>query len=257
MYKETLSKDLTKLRHIEAAAEGSRHFLAKTGFASLFLVVVFLIASASNGDDAYAPFVIAAGVCGAYMAMNIGANDVANNMGPAVGSKALTLSAALAIAATFEAAGALIAGGDVVKTISKNIISVESFDNGLTFVWAMLSALLAASLWIHIATYVRAPVSTTHSIVGGVMGAGIGATGFTIVNWGTMSKIAASWVISPVLGGIIAAIFLAFINAFIVDQDNKIAGVKRWVPALVAIMAGVFAAYLMLKGLKRVWKPEP
>ena len=99
-------------------------------------------------------------------------------------------------AATFEAAGALIAGGDVVKTISKNIISVESFDNELTFIWAMLSALLAASLWIHIATYVRAPVSTTHSIVGGVMGAGIGAAGFTIVNWGTMSKIAASWVIS-------------------------------------------------------------
>ena len=257
MYKETLSKDLAKLRYIEAAAEGSRHFLAKTGFAFLFLVVVFLIASASNGNDAYAPFVIAAGVCGAYMAMNIGANDVANNMGPAVGSKALTLSAALAIAATFEAAGALIAGGDVVKTISKNIISVESFDNELTFIWAMLSALLAASLWIHIATYVRAPVSTTHSIVGGVMGAGIGAAGFTIVNWGTMSKIAASWVISPVLGGIIAAIFLAFINAFIVYQDDKIAGAKRWVPALVAIMAGVFAAYLMLKGLKRVWKPEP
>ena len=257
MYKETLSKDLTKLRYIEAAAEGSRHFLAKTGFAFLFLVVVFLIASASNGNDAYALFVIAAGVCGAYMAMNIGANDVANNMGPAVGSKALTLSAALAIAATFEAAGALIAGGDVVKTISKNIISVESFDNELTFIWAMLSALLAASLWIHIATYVRAPVSTTHSIVGGVMGAGIGAAGFTIVNWGTMSKIAASWVISPVLGGIIAAIFLAFINAFIVYQDDKIAGAKRWVPALVAIMAGVFAAYLMLKGLKRVWKPEP
>ena len=181
------------------------------------------------------------------MAMNIGANDVANNMGPAVGSKALTLSAALAIAAIFEAAGALIAGGDVVKTISKNIISVESFENELTFIWAMLSALLAASLWIHIATYVRAPVSTTHSIVGGVMGAGIGAAGFAIVNWGTMSKIAASWVISPVLGGIIAALFLAFIKTFIVYQEDKIAGAKRWVPVLVAIMAGVFAAYLMLK----------
>ena len=89
------------------------------------------------------------------------------------------------------------------------------------------------------------------------MGAGSGAAGFTIVNWGTMSKIAASWVISPVLGGIIAAIFLAFINAFIIYQDDKIASAKRWVPALVAIMAGVFAAYLMLKGLKRVWKPEP
>ena len=118
MFKETLTKDLSKLRYLEAAAAGSQHFLAKTGFALLFLVIVFLIASVSNNHDAYGPFVIAAGVCGAYMAMNIGANDVANNMGPAVGSKALTLSAALAIAAIFEAAGALIAGGDVVKTIS-------------------------------------------------------------------------------------------------------------------------------------------
>lgn len=257
MYKETLTKDLAKLRHIESAAQTSRQFLTKIGFALLFLVIVYLIAAVSTGGDVYGPFVIAAGVCGAYMAMNIGANDVANNMGPAVGSKALTLSAALAIAAIFEAAGALIAGGDVVKTISKNIIAVESFDSELTFMWAMLSALLAASLWIHIATYVRAPVSTTHSIVGGVMGAGIGAAGFAIVNWGTMSKIAASWVISPVLGGIIAALFLAFIKTFIVYREDKIAGAKRWVPVLVAIMAGVFAAYLMLKGLKRVWKPEP
>jgi len=257
VYKETLTKDLAKLGHIEAAARTSRHFLAKTGFAFLFLLIVYVIASVSTGGDVYGPFVIAAGVCGAYMAMNIGANDVANNMGPAVGSKALSLSAALAIAAIFEAAGALIAGGDVVKTISKNIISVDSFENELTFIWAMLSALLAASLWIHIATYVRAPVSTTHSIVGGVMGAGIGAAGFAIVNWGTMSKIAASWVISPVLGGIIAALFLAFIKTFIVYREDKIEGAKRWVPVLVAIMAGVFAAYLMLKGLKRVWKPEP
>jgi PiT family inorganic phosphate transporter len=257
VYKETLTKDLAKLRHIESATQTSRQFLAKSGFALLFLVIVYLIASVTTGGDVYGPFVIAAGVCGAYMALNIGANDVANNMGPAVGSKALSLGAALAIAAIFEAAGALIAGGDVVKTISKNIISVDSFDSELTFIWAMLSALLAASLWIHIATYVRAPVSTTHSIVGGVMGAGIGAAGFAIVNWGTMSKIAASWVISPILGGIIAALFLAFIKTFIVYQEDKIAGAKRWVPVLVAIMAGVFTAYLMLKGLKRVWKPEP
>ena len=177
VYKETLTKDLAKLRHIESAAQTNRQFLTNSGVALLFLVIVYLIASVTSGGDVYGPFVIAAGVCGAYMALNIGANDVANNMGPAVGSKALSLGAALAIAAIFEAAGALIAGGDVVKTISKNIISVDSFDSELTFIWAMLSALLVASLWIHIATYVRAPVSTTHSIVGGVMGAGIGAAG--------------------------------------------------------------------------------
>ena len=125
------------------------------------------------------------------------------------------------------------------------------------FIWCMLSALLAAGLWVNIATIVGAPVSTTHSIVGGVVGAGIGALGFSVVNWPMMAKIAASWVISPVLGGVIAAIFLAFIKAKIIYKDDKIAGAKRWVPILVALMAGVFSAYLVMKGLKRVWKPEP
>ncbi|MEE8352700.1 MAG: inorganic phosphate transporter, partial [Rhodospirillales bacterium] len=105
--------------------------------------------------------------------------------------------------------------------------------------------------------FVGAPVSTTHSIVGGVMGAGIAAAGFDVVNWFVMGKIAASWVISPFLGGIIAAIFLAFIKKRVLYQKDTIAAAKRWVPLLVALMAGVFAAYLSVKGLKKIWKPEP
>jgi len=145
----------------------------------------------------------------------------------------------------------------VVGTISKGIISPEDFPNSDMFIWCMLSALLAAALWVNIATILSAPVSTTHSIVGGVVGAGIAAVGFGVVNWSKMSMIAASWVISPVLGGVIAAIFLAFIKSNIIYKDDKIAGAKRWVPILVALMAGVFSAYLVMKGLKRVWKPEP
>ena len=256
MFKETLVKDLAKIGQIEAATQSTALFLTKIGFAGLFLVIVWLVAVVSTETTAFGPFVIVAGLFGAYMAMNIGANDVANNMGPAVGSKALTLTGALVIAAVFEAAGALIAGGDVVKTISKNIIDADSFGEGLVFIWAMMSALLAAALWINIATFLRSPVSTTHSIVGGVMGAGIGAAGFAVVNWAMMGKIAASWVISPILGGIIAAIFLAFIKTFIIYREDKIAGAKRWVPVLVAIMAGVFSAYLVMKGLKRVWRAD-
>lgn len=116
------------------------------------------------------------------MAMNIGANDVANNVGPAVGSKALTLGSAIMIAAVFEAAGALIADGDVVKTIKNGIIDISAFSGNVDpFIWAMMAALLAAALWLNFATMMKAPVSTTHSIVGGVMGAGIAAASFSIV----------------------------------------------------------------------------
>ena len=144
--------------------------------------------------------------------MNIGANDVANNVGPAVGSRALTLTGAIIIAAIFEAAGALIAGGDVVGTIKKGIIDPALIANGDDFIWLMMAALLAGALWLNIATGVGAPVSTTHSIVGGVLGAGIAAGGWGIANWATMGTIAASWVISPVIGGVIAAVFLYLIK---------------------------------------------
>jgi len=124
------------------------------------------------------------------------------------------------------------------------------------FVLAMMSALIAAALWVNLATFIGAPVSTTHSVVGGVMGAGIAAVGFQLVNWNTMGAIAASWVISPVLGGVIAAGFLAFIKINLIYQPDKIAAARRWVPMLVAIMAAAFAWYLAIKGFKRIWRPD-
>jgi inorganic phosphate transporter, PiT family len=257
VYKETLGKDLFKLEQVE----NFTHLLARKniglGIAILFLAMVWVAANAlSQGLDNQA-FIIAAGIIGGYMALNIGANDVANNVGPAVGAKSLTLGGALVMAVIFESAGAYFAGGDVVKTISKGIVDADQFANSRIFMWAMLSALLAAAMWINLATFIGAPVSTTHSIVGGVGGAAIAAAGFSIVNWYVMAKIAASWVISPVLGGVIAALFLLFIKSQIIYQPNKIAGAKRWIPVLVAVMAGVFSTYFIMKGLKKVWKPEP
>ena len=190
------------------------------------------------------------------MALNIGANDVANNVGPAVGSRAMTLTTALVIAAVFESAGALIAGGDVVSTISKGIIDPAQVADSQIFISAMMAALIAAALWVNLATVIGAPVSTTHAVVGGVMGGGIAAVGFQLVNWSTMGAIAASWVISPILGGAIAALFLWFIKANLIYRDDKIAAARRWIPLLIAIMAGAFACYLSVKGLKRVWKPD-
>jgi PiT family inorganic phosphate transporter len=164
------------------------------------------------------------------------------------------MTGAIIIAGIFEASGALIAGGDVVSTIKKGIIDIGAFEgNSQIFIWAMMAALLAAALWLNFATYLKAPVSTTHSIVGGVMGAGIAAAGFGVVAWATMGKIAASWVISPVLGGIIAAIFLYSIKKSIVFQDDKIKAAKKWVPVFVSIMTWAFVTYLTLKGLKHIW----
>ena len=221
----------------------------------LKILFVLTFSFLSNGGISNNMFLAVAALIGAYMAMNIGANDVANNVGPAVGSKALTMGGAIIIAAVFEASGALIAGGDVVNTIKKGIIDIHAFGgNTESFIWAMMAALLSAALWLNFATMAKAPVSTTHSIVGGVMGAGIAAGGFGIVHWATMGKIVASWIISPILGGLIAAGFLFTIKKTVVFQDNKVEAAKKWVPLFVAIMAWAFTTYLTLKGLKHLWK---
>ena len=254
--KSTLDKDLQKLTKLEDATRFTSNNLVTPSLAFLFLVTAGIIAATILGDQPNSFIIIVAAVIGGYMALNIGANDVANNVGPAVGSKALTMFGALVIAAIFECAGALLAGGDVVKTISKGIIDPSLVPNSDTFVWAMMAALLASAIWVNLATYLRAPVSTTHAVVGGVMGAGIASVGLNAVNWVTMSAIAASWIISPVLGGVIAALFLAFIKSFIIYQDDKIKAAQRWLPILIGIMAAAFSAYLMMKGFKKIWRPE-
>jgi len=219
-----------------------------------FAVAVALYANSIVGQASHGGFLVLAGIFGAYMAMNIGANDVANNVGPAVGSGAMTIGGAIVIASIFETGGALVAGGDVVGTIKKGIIDPAAFGGDpMIFVYAMSAALLAAALWLNLATWLKAPVSTTHSIVGGVLGGGIAAGGFAIVSWGTMGKIAASWVISPVLGGVIAAIFLYVIKSQIIYKEDKLAAAKKIVPILVALMAAAFITYLTVKGLKKVW----
>ncbi|UWQ84556.1 inorganic phosphate transporter [Leisingera caerulea] len=250
----TLDKDLNRISQLELATAYVSRPLVAPGIALAFIVLAGLGAGVFFGGSAMSMVVIAAAAFGAYMAINIGANDVANNMGPAVGANALTMGGAIVIAAVAESAGALLAGGDVVSTISKGIIDPAAVASSNVFIWAMMAALISSALWVNLATWVGAPVSTTHSVVGGVLGAGVAAAGTAAVNWPTMGKIAASWVISPVLGGIIAALFLAFIKAKIIYQEDKIAAARRWVPVLVGIMAGAFASYLALKGLKKIVK---
>ncbi len=247
---------ITDLHKIEQATSAGRGELFRVGTAVIFIVGIMLFLDTTISVSGSKIMLVAAAMIGGYMALNIGANDVANNVGPAVGSKALSLVGAIIIAAIFESAGALLAGGEVVGTIKKGIINPDMIPNVDTFIWLMMAALLAGAIWLNIATAMGAPVSTTHSIVGGVLGAGIAAGGVGIANWSKMGAIAASWVISPVLGGIIAAIFLYIIKRTITYKDDPLAAAKKVVPFLLGFMGWSFSTYLILKGLKKILKLE-
>jgi inorganic phosphate transporter, PiT family len=160
--------------------------------------------AATGGGQAALMLALATGF-GGYMVLNIGANDVANTVGPTVGTRVMPIGAALIMAAVCEVAGAIIAGGEVVGTIRSGIIDPSLIPSTETYVWAMLAALLAAALWLNLATVIGAPVSTTHSIVVGVLRAGIAAAGLGIAHWGVMGNIAASSVIWPLFGAAMAA----------------------------------------------------
>lgn len=241
-----------------ALARGAAGPGVRYGLGVVFLACAWFYAELNSIGLANSVIVVVAAVVGGYMAINIGANDVANNVGPTVGSRALGVGGALLIAMVCEAAGALIAGGDVVSTISKGIIDPALIAGPDQFILAMLAALLAGALWINLATWANAPVSTTHAIVGAVMGAGIAAAGLAAVDWAVMAAIAASWVVSPLMGGAVAAAFLALIEIAIFDKKkrDRPRSARRWVPVLVALMAASFTIYLVMKGLKQVWRPD-
>lgn len=230
--------------------------ILKYFFTALFFIFSLLMSYLLNVNlgTEWLIFILIATLLWWYMAMNIWANDVANNMGPAVWSKALTIGGAIVLAFIFEAAWALIAGWDVVDTVKSKIISIDTFESSTLFIYAMMSALLAAALWLNLATYFSLPVSTTHSIVGWVMWAWIAALWVNVVNWAEVWKIAMSWVISPVLWWIIAAIFLYLIKKTIIIKDDKISAANKYVPIFVWIMSWAFTTYIALKWVKQLIK---
>jgi PiT family inorganic phosphate transporter len=244
--KRTLDKDLDKITHAEDVAKHVLRRLVAPGLGLIFVGLAMLFAGVYVFDRPGAMLVVAAAALAGYMAMNIGANDVTNNVGAAVGARAMTMGQALVIAAIFEVLGATIAGGEVVRTISSNIVDAVQVPPALLG-WIMMAALMAAALWINLATWMNAPVSTTHAIVGAVIGAGISAVGPEPVNWRVMLEITSSWITSPLIGGLIAAGLLYLVKTLIIYRDDKIAAAERWVPVLVAVMAGGFMAYMVLQ----------
>ena len=187
--------------------------------------------------------IIGAGAA-AYMALNVGANDVANNMGPSVGARALRLGPALVIAALFDMAGALYAGQSVIGTISTDLLVRDTALSGQSLILVMIAALLAGALWINGSTFFGTPVSTTHALIGGIIGAALAAAGPPIVQWHTVGVIAISWTASPLIGGVLAAGLHGFIRSRITTQQDKIAAARVWVPILIGAMCSVFAMYL-------------
>jgi PiT family inorganic phosphate transporter len=190
---------------------------------------------------------------GFYMAWNIGANDVANAMGTSVGSGALTFKRAVILAAILEFAGAFFVGSSVSDTVRKGIVDPVLFaGDPQAFVLGMLSALLAAGVWLQVASYFGWPVSTTHSIVGAIVGFGVVYGGMSAVEWGGVSKIAASWVISPLMSGTISFIIFQIVLHRVFYRADPVKAVRNFTPFMVFIVLGIMTLVMVFKGLKHL-----
>jgi PiT family inorganic phosphate transporter len=197
--------------------------------------------------------IVLALVFGFYMAWNIGANDVANAMGTSVGSGALTFKRAVIIAAILEFAGAFLVGTDVSDTVRKGIVDPMLFaGDPQAFVLGMLSALLAAGVWLQIATMFGWPVSTTHSIVGAIIGFGVVYGGVSVIHWDKVGTIAASWIISPLMSGTISFIIFQIVLRKVFYKADPVAAVRKFAPYMVFLVLAIMTLVMVFKGLKNL-----
>ncbi|MEN8199593.1 MAG: inorganic phosphate transporter [Thermodesulfobacteriota bacterium] len=198
-------------------------------------------------------FIGLAVIFGLYMTWGVGANDLANAMGTSVGAGAVTVKQAIGIAIVFEFAGAVLAGGNVTSTIRKGIIDPTSIvATPEILVYGMLAALLAAAVWLMIASSRGWPVSTTHSIVGALIGFAIVGISPDAVNWGKVGKIVASWVVSPLIGGTISFLLVMSTRKLIFNSDNPLKSAKRYAPIYVFLVGFIISLVTLFKGLKHL-----
>ncbi|GAA4824627.1 phosphate transporter [Marinicella pacifica] len=198
-------------------------------------------------------YIVLAAIFGGFMAWGIGANDVANAMATSVGSKAITIKQAIIIAAIFEFAGAVLAGGEVTSTIRKGIISADSINGSPDLlVFGMLSSLLAAGIWLLLASKKGWPVSTTHSIVGAVVGFAAVGIGTDAIHWSKVTNIVLSWIVTPMIAGIIAYMIFQSVHHLILKQEDPLQKAKRFVPAYMFVTAFILTLVTIKKGLKHV-----
>jgi len=197
--------------------------------------------------------VVIAIIVGLYMAWNIGANDVANSMADAVGSKALTIFWAVVLAGICNFCGAVLVGSHVTDTVRQGIIDTQAFtDEPRILAHGMVCAMLGAALWLNLASYFGMPVSTTHSIVGAIIGFGILQAGLGHIHWGKLGQIVASWFISPLAGGIMAFAILKLISRYILAVEKPVVAARKGVPVCVFFTFAILIIAIIYKGLKNI-----
>ncbi|MDP5306590.1 inorganic phosphate transporter [Paracoccus spongiarum] len=242
----TLDKDLGRITYAESAQRHAFRPVLRLGFAvllllaGLFLLIWFGGASTPN-------VVLAAGLLVAgWLGLAIGSNDVANSLGPAVGAGAIGLLPGLVLVALAEIAGASLAGGAVTERLARGILDVGALTGGGAAPLVMLSALVGAAVWITTASGAGMPVSTSHSIVGGIAGSGLAALGAGAIDWPSLALITSTWVITPLASALLAAAVVIFLRLKVLDVPDRAAAALFWLPPLVGLTAGLFAAYLAL-----------
>lgn len=198
-------------------------------------------------------YISLAALFGLFMAWGIGANDVANAMATSVGSKALTIKQAILVAAVFEFLGAVLAGGKVTATIRKGILDADLLSGSPELlIYGMLASLLAAGTWLLVASNYGWPVSTTHSIVGAIVGFAAVGIGLDAVMWGKVGEIVISWIVSPLTAGFIAYLIYNSVQRLILQHDDPLVRAKRWVPVYIFFAAFTMTLVTILKGLKHI-----
>lgn len=233
-----LDKDLGRVSNAEHARSLSAQLTLRIGIALIVIVAVAeFFTTVVAGQPAFGITATAIAIA-IYLAFSIGANDVANSLSPAVGAGAIGLTAGLFLVAIMEIAGAVIAGGAVTTTLTQGLIG-NTMGDGAPTARMMLAALMAAATYISVATWLNAPISTTHSVVGAIAGAGTATFGFASVHWDALAVVAAGWVVSPLVSGFLAAALLASMHRNVLDKDDPIPTGRVWLTGLVAIASGL------------------
>lgn len=244
----TLDKDLGRITHAESAQRYAFRPVWWMGLAMLMIVAGLVLAVGFGRMGAPVVSLAAGMIVAGWLGLAIGSNDVANSLGPAVGAGAIGLLPGLALVALAEIAGASLAGGAVTSRLATGIFETTQLTSGERAPMIMLSALVAAAVWITTASGAGLPVSTSHSIVGGIAGAGMAALGGGAIDWLSLAMIASTWMVTPLISGLLAGAVVVFLRLRVLDAPDRAAAARRWLPPLVGATAGLFAAYLALLG---------
>ncbi|MFD2439127.1 inorganic phosphate transporter [Paracoccus kondratievae] len=236
----TLDKDLRRVTNTERAVLHSARSLLRLGLALIFIAAASYIGTGFFSDQPAIGILAASMAVAAYLALSIGGNDVANALGPAVGAGAIGMTTGLILVAVMEVLGAVLAGSAVTATLTEGLVG-RTLGEGEATARMMLAALLAAGSWISLATWLDAPVSTTHSVVGAIAGAGLATFGIDAVNWPAMAMIAFGWIISPVVAGVVAAGLMALLRGLVLDRDDRVAAAHHWMPVIVGLTSAMLA----------------